>query len=204
MVTKCAIIFNDIKIIRILQADPKGGKHYLNDTQNARKDGRNLRYRIPIILLSVLLVAAVIAIVMLTLRGGGGRAAQLSDGTPVIIGGGEPLPDEQGKAKDVGNIHLPAFGGLTFAAGTKEQTVTLRNPGENSCLIRISLILADGTVIYTSELVEPGYSTQPITLVAPMERGLYRDVILKYECFTNDETHAPLNGATSKLDLTVQ
>ena len=123
---------------------------------------------------------------------------------PTVIGGGEPIPEEQEKEKDTGRTHLPAYGALTFEAGKKEQTVVLQNPGENTCLIRISLIMEDGTTIYTSELVQPGYYTQPITLTAPMERGLYRNVTLKYECFTDDEEQKPLNGATCKLEITAK
>ena len=156
---------------------------------------------VSIILLSVLLAAALIAIVMLCLRGGNSPA---QENVPASIGGGEPIPGEQDKPKEAGVIHLPAYSALDFAAGTREQSAVLQNPGENSCLIRISLILPDGTTVYTSELVEPGYYTAPITLVAPMERGIYRDVTLQYECFTNDEAQTPLNGATCKLDITVK
>lgn len=160
---------------------------------------------LPMIIISVLLLVAIIVILILCLRSCNGNTPDTpSDTTPTVIGGGEPIPEEQNKSKDAGNIHLPAYGSLTFKAGTKEQEIVLQNPGENTCLIRISLILADGTRIYQSELVKPGYYTKPITLIAPMERGIYRDVTLKYECFTNDEARKPLNGATSKLDITVQ
>ena len=166
---------------------------------------RRKKYDIRIILLSALLVVALVVILILCLKSCNGNTPDTpSDSTPTVIGGGDPIPEEQSKEKDTGNIHLPAYGSLTFKAGTKEQTVVLQNPGENSCLIRISLILENGTTIYTSELVKPGYYTKPITLVAPMERGIYRNVTLKYECFTDDEAHKPLNGATSKLDITVQ
>ena len=151
------------------------------------------------IVLCALLVAAIAVIAVLMLR-----KDKPEDNTPTVIGGGEPIPEDVGIPKDVGNTHLPAYGGLTFEAGTKEQDDVLQNPGENSCLIRISLILENGTTIYTSELVKPGYYTKPITLVAPMERGIYRNVTLKYECFTDDDAHKPLNGATSKLDITVK
>ena len=152
-----------------------------------------------LIVLSVLLVIALVVIaVLVTQRNNPPEEA------PTVIGGGEPIPEAQNVPKDVGNTHLPAYGSLTFKVGTKEQETVLQNPGENSCLIRISLILSDGTTIYTSELVKPGYYTQPITLIAPMERGIYRDVTMKYECFTDDEAQTPLNGATTKLDITVQ
>ena len=150
------------------------------------------------IVLCALLVAAIAVIAVLMLR------KDKPEEVPAVIGGGEPIPEAQNVPKDVGNTHLPAYGGLTFEAGTKEQDDVLQNPGENSCLLRISLILADGTTIYQSELVKPGYYTKPITLIAPMERGIYRDVTMKYECFTDDEAQTPLNGATTKLDITVQ
>ena len=151
------------------------------------------------IILCALLVAAIAVIAILMLH-----KDKPEDNTPSVIGGGEPIPDAQNVPKDVGNTHLPAYSALTFEAGTKEQNDILQNPGENSCLIRISLVLQDGTTIYTSELIRPGYYSKPITLIAPMERGLYRDVTLQYECFTDDEAQLPLNGATAKLDITVQ
>ena len=149
--------------------------------------------------LLVLLVIALVVIAVLVTQ----RSAPAED-APAVIGGGEPIPEAQYVPKDTGNTHLPAYGELVFKAGTKEQESVLQNPGENTCLIRISLILADGTTVYQSELVKPGYYTKPITLIAPMERGIYRDVTLKYECFTDDEAQTPLNGATTKLDITVQ
>lgn len=155
---------------------------------------------VPLIVLIALLVIAAVVIVVLLVRG---NTPEVPD-TPMVIGGGEPIPEAQNVPKDVGNTHLPAYGSLTFTAGTKEQETVLQNPGENTCLIRISLILADGTTVYTSELVKPGYYTKPITLIAPMERGVYRDVTMKYECFTDDDAQTPLNGATTKLDITVQ
>ena len=150
------------------------------------------------IVLCILLVAAIAVIAVLMLR------KDKPEEVPTVIGGGEPIPEAQNVPKDVGNTHLPAYGGLTFEAGTKEQDDVLQNPGENSCLIRISLVLQDGTTIYTSELIRPGYYSKPITLIAPMERGIYRDVTMLYECFTDDEAQTPLNGATTKLDITVQ
>ena len=153
-----------------------------------------------VFVLSVLLVIALIVIIILLLRSCGDSREDV----PAVIGGGEPIPGEQDKIKVDDVIHLPSYSSLTFREGTVYQTEVLANPGENSCLVRISLILADGTVIYRGEPVKPGYYTKPITLIAPMERGLYRDVTLKYECFTDDEAQTPLNGATCKVDITVR
>lgn len=177
----------------------------MNENGRETRVPKKRKYDIRIILLAALLVIAIVAILILCLKSCNGNKPDTSgDTTSTVIGGGEPIPEDVGKEKDVGNTHLPAYGGLEFKAGKKEQTVVLKNPGENSCLVRISLILENGTTIYTSELVKPGYYTKPITLVAPMERGIYRNVTLKYECFTDDEAQKPLNGATSKLDITVK
>ncbi len=177
----------------------------MNENEKSARLQKKQKVDIRIILLSALLLVALIVILVLCLKSCNGNTHNPhGDNTPAVIGGGDPIPEDEGKQKDYGSTHLPAYGSLTFEAKKKEQTVVLKNPGENSCLIRISLILADGTTIYQSELVKPGYYTLPITLVAPMERGIYRNVTLKYECFTDDEAHKPLNGATSKLDITVK
>lgn len=182
-------------------ASPAGSTPVRRTPQRKRRK----KYDIRIILLSALLLVALIVILVLCLKSCNGNTPDTpGDTTPTVIGGGEPIPEDQNKEKDYGSTHLPAYSSLTFEAGKKEQSTVLQNPGENTCLIRISLILSDGTVIYQSELVKPGYYTQPITLVAPMERGIYKNVTLKYECFTDDEAHTQLNGATSKLDITVK
>ena len=168
-----------------------------------KQSRRERKPDIRILLLSVLLVAALAVILLLCLKL---RSVPdiPEDNTPARIGGGEPIPEDVNKEKDLSSTHLPGYSSMTFEAGKKEQTVVLQNPGENTCLVRVSLILEDGTVIYTSELIKPGYYSLPITLTAPMERGIYRDVTMQYDCFTDDEARTPLNGATCKLDITVK
>ena len=177
---------------------PAPAVHTFSRSQNGQPKKRIYRVIIP----AILLVAAIIVVLLCT-RGSGDLPVTTDPALPVI-GGGEPIPGEQGKPKDSGNSHLPAYDRLTFSAGKKEQNLVLQNPGENACLIRFSLILEDGTTVYQSELVEPGYYTRPITLLKPMEPGIYERVTLKYECFTNDSEHTPLNGATSKLTVIVE
>lgn len=182
-----------------------------NQQQHSRnKEGQRRKSDVLVIVLSVLLLVALVIILFLCLKSCNGNTTDTqsestpTESTPTVIGGGDPIPEDEDKQKGIGSTHLPAYGELTFKAGTKEQAVKLRNPGENTCLIRISLILADGTVIYRSELTKPGYYTKPIKLVSPMERGIYKDVTVKYECFTDDDSMTPLNGATNKLDITVK
>ena len=69
-----------------------------------------------------------VAIVLLCLK----LNSAPENNAPAVIGGGEPIPEDVNKEKDLTSTHLPAYGSLSFAAGKKEQTVLLQNPGENA------------------------------------------------------------------------
>ena len=108
------------------------------------------------------------------------------------------------------NISVPGYESLELKAGTKKQNVSFYNPEVNTCYFRISLVLkADGTgtdeaesVLWTSEMIEPGEHVKSIKLDKELESGDY-SAMLKYECFSlKDET--PLNGSNIKLILNVR
>lgn len=114
----------------------------------------------------------------------------------------EASSDEVEKLKD--GIDLPGYGILTFKSDTLEQEMRFPNPPQNSCYIRASLILEDGTVLWTSELIEPGQSSDPVVLGTPLARGEYKNAVLKYECFLMNEERTPMNGAAVDLTLKVK
>lgn len=113
------------------------------------------------------------------------------------------LPDETVEKLN-GAAALPGYAYLNLQADTTKQTLTLSNPPENSCLFRISLILEDGTVLWTSDLIKPGYDSAPIRLSQPLSAGSYPNTTLLYECFTMDAAQSPLNGGSIKLTLRVK
>ena len=126
------------------------------------------------------------------------------------------------------NISIPGYESLDFVAGKKKQSVNFYNPEENTCYFRISLVLEQGngaetgnasgdapgneqeaigsaeneTVLWTSELIEPGEQVKSIKLEQALKSGEY-PALLKYECFSlKDQT--PLNGSNIALTLRVQ
>jgi len=114
------------------------------------------------------------------------------------------------------NIAIPGFESLDFKAGKEKQSVDFYNPDENTCFFRISLVIKDETdtangeegnageetVLWTSEMIEPGEHVKSIKLSKELESGEYA-AILKYECFSlKDKT--PLNGSNVELMLKVQ
>lgn len=111
-------------------------------------------------------------------------------------------PTYTGK-KNTDTIDIPGYASLRFQAGVTTQAVNLHNPEQNSCYFRMSLLLADGTELWRSDLVEPGKAVYQIELNQPLEAGTYEDAILKYECFAMDDAQSPLNGSEIELDLIV-
>ena len=67
----------------------------------------------------------------------------------------------------------------------------------------MSILLSDGTVLWESDLVEPGRAIYEMTMDQALEAGEYQDAVLKYECFAMDPEQSPLNGSEVKLTLNV-
>ncbi len=116
----------------------------------------------------------------------------------------EPIePKKQEVVKNENSISIPGYGALHFRADSKEQSVSLTNPIENTCLFVMTLSLEDGTILWTSDYVSPGKVSKPIVLETKLEKGTYTNACLTYDCFTEDENHNQLNSAEIRLDLVV-
>ena len=102
------------------------------------------------------------------------------------------------------SIDLPGYDWIPLISGKPEQEQTFPNPPQNFCWIRVSLRLEDGTVLWTSELIAPGETSAPVVLSEPLEKGEYKNAVLKYECFRMDEALSPLNGGEIHLTLKVK
>lgn len=100
----------------------------------------------------------------------------------------------------VGQIAIPGYESLTLSANEKKQNISLSNPAQNQCYFRISILLDSGKTIWESDYIAPGASSQ-IVLSKKYEPNVYYNSTLKYECFTLDESHTPLNGAETVLTL---
>ena len=105
--------------------------------------------------------------------------------------------------KNLDSIAIPGYEVLELSADKKAQTLRLSNPPQNVCYFRISLYLEDNILLWSSELIEPGATSEPIQLIKTLEKGTYTNAILKYDCFKMDGI-TPLNGAETKLTLWVK
>lgn len=153
--------------------------------------------RLYIIVISMLILLLVISGIVITVLLN--KSPQQSSGDE----GNSPVEStEVEKLED--SIAIPGFSQLTFQADKCEQVVALSNPAENFCYFKISLILEDGTVIWVSDLVEPGNQSEPITLLQPLKAGTYENVTVHYDCFQMDDDLTELNNGEIKITLNVQ
>ncbi len=145
----------------------------------------------------ILVVAAVVLIALLLillLKGCNGVPTQddTADNTTATV---EKNPD---------SIAIPGYEMLELKANSKEQSLCMPNPPQNCCYFQIYLYLEDGTLLWKSELIDPGANSKPMVLSKALEKGMYPNAVLRYSCYSQDENLTPLNGAETKLTLWVK
>lgn len=106
-----------------------------------------------------------------------------------------------GKIENTDTIACPGYKALGMKADTVPQQVNFYNPEENNCYFKISLKLEDGTLLWESELLEPGKAFYDIDLLKTLPEGEYPNTTLKYECFAMNEERTALNGSEIRLTL---
>lgn len=98
-------------------------------------------------------------------------------------------------------IKVPGYDTVYFAAGDRQQSITLYNPKENDCYFVFSLSINGGNSLYQSGYVEPGKAISAVTLSDAPEAG---NSTLIIHIYTYDvQTEQALNDAVVQCDLIV-
>lgn len=111
--------------------------------------------------------------------------------------------DEEKNSSQNAGIQIPGYGTAEMKSGDTSLYLSIGNPKQNECGFYATLKLDDGTVLYKSELLEPGYGLTEIPLSHTLEAGEYTAIVY-YECVTLDEEQKPLNSAESEFTLIVE
>lgn len=147
-------------------------------------------------ILVITAVALIVLLLLLALKGCGGTQASKQDNTADST--------TATVVKNPDSIAIPGYEILELKAGRKEQSLCMPNPPQNCCYFQISLYLENGTLLWQSELIEPGANSKPMVLSIALEKGMYPNAVLRYSCYSQDENLSPLNGAETKLTLWVK
>lgn len=166
------------------------GKGLRRTKQKGKKAKKRLSWQAPVLLLILLALGAW----LIYLRTG-------SSGSATVL---KETESAEAVVKNTDTIDIPGYESLTLAADSREQRISLANPPQNTCFFQISLCLEDGSVLWTSELIPPGYASESIRLSRALPAGSYPNATLRYACFTLDDSRQPLNGAETKLTLIVK
>jgi hypothetical protein len=106
-----------------------------------------------------------------------------------------------GSYSDISSIALPGFSSLRFVADQKTQEVNLYNPDVNTCIMEMRLELSDGTLLWHSGNIHPGYGFYEIKLLKTLGNGVYNNCRFVIKCF--DEQGVELNGGVIQFTLYV-
>lgn len=115
---------------------------------------------------------------------------------------GIPEQTDEPEKSTSGGIQIPGYSKAEMEEGDTQLHLSIGNPKENNCGFYVTVRLEDGTVLYKSELLKPGYGLTEIPLEQTLNKGTY-DAEVFYECVTLDEDASPLNSAISKFQLIV-
>lgn len=100
-------------------------------------------------------------------------------------------------------IQIPGYDTAVMNEGDTSLALSIGNPKSNNCGFYATLKLEDGTELYKSELLEPGYGLTEVPLSQTLKAGEYTAIVY-YQCVTLDEEHSPLNSAESEFTLIVK
>lgn len=161
-------------------------------------------------LLWILLAAALIAALAFLLKTvvptmGGGETTTKPQGViddNAVLGPGDlSVPDKiETENRD---ITVNGIAKMNLKAGVREQNFVFSNPAENPCYFVLEVVLVDsGEVIYTSNLLPPGYSISQFELNRPLAAGSYRAVV-HVKTYSFDKEQRPLNNVDLKTTIVV-
>lgn len=96
---------------------------------------------------------------------------------------------------------IPAMTGIELTSGTLEQDIQLYNPDENPCVFVVSLYLGDGTLLFQTDPIHPGCTTEAATLTRVLEEGRYKNAMLIYDCYSADGNMTPLTRCELIIEI---
>lgn len=175
------------------------GIHTKLDTS---KDKSKKRLLVIITVLLIVVVALVVFIAVM-LRKPSNKKNEASKGVVGRISDGWDTGLEDEPQSPSKGIQIPGYATAVMKEGDMSLHLSIGNPKENECGFYATLKLADGTILYESDLLRPGQGLTEVPLNKTLDSGEYTALVY-YRCVTLDEEQSPLNSAESEFKLIVE
>lgn len=100
-------------------------------------------------------------------------------------------------------VSIPSVTGLCFSYGESTQIVQFENPATNRCLLRVSIYLSDGKLVFISEPIQPGDVLNEIQPLITLTPGVYKHSVLVFDCLSETDPHNPLTRCEFEIEISV-
>lgn len=170
----------------------------MNNQSKKKKKRKKKADNIIIAVLSILLIAfiCVLAYVILQEKEIAGSSAHIDENASEWDDGIDNESEIEGR------ILVPGYSGAKMRSTDTTLKLRIGNPKENTCYLQATLQLEDGTVLYESELIEPGKGYEEVELKQTLEVGEY-EAFVHYQGYSMDENPEMLNSCDSAFILKV-
>lgn len=156
-----------------------------------------------IIIIVILIIAALVVGGVVVYKNFFAEQPSVSDGVVGKISSDWDVGNKDKTPPQSAGTQIPGYSTAEMKAGDTSLHISIGNPKSNECGFYATLKLDDDTILYKSELLEPGYGLTEVPLSETLEKGEYTAIVY-YECVTLDEKHTPLNSAESEFTLIVK
>jgi len=172
--------------------------------QDAKKKNSSKKKTWILVLIIIALAAVIAALAVYMLKNSQPEPGDYPSG--YVSSWSVDIPDdiqEQIKSQSQEQIVAPGFGNMTMSAGSDTLKISIGNPSENHCYLKISVTMEDGTTLFESDLLKPGTGYTEIPLSKKLSAGQY-NIIVHYQGYSMDDAQNELNSIESAFVLTVE
>lgn len=104
------------------------------------------------------------------------------------------------KRKDVDSVKMIAVRGINVNVETGDTDFVIQNPKENNYNLIAKVFLGDGTLLYKSDSVKPGWTVSDIKFPSTLESGLYRNAVVVFE-YHVEKNSSPVTRCEFQIEL---
>lgn len=162
------------------------------------------KWKKTILIVLAALIALAGALVIGLYLGGAFQEKQAEEKAPVIAEGSKYTNENNyDDIEENPSISVPGFDSVYLKANETHQYFTFHNPEQNTCYFEIVLSMEDGTVLWTSDYLEPGMAISEFDMNQPLSAGVYENATISYHCYSL-KTLAPFNSGAVKVNIVVE